>query len=145
MHPYLSLAAGMAEPETVSERLFYGLRMLAFGMAVVFSVLAIIWLVLVLFRLIFTAIEKKRANGGVSADHSEPSGSADLTSSSTPAAGSSDDGAVLAAITAAVALIYEEENANSGKTTGFRVVSFRKVGTPWAGNTSRDTARDARQ
>ena len=141
MHPYFVLTAGMAEPESVSERLFYGLRMLAFGMAVVFSVLAIIWLVLVLFRLVFTAIEKKRANGGSTAQQSEPSGAAD-TASSIKSAASSDDGAVLVFAPLKPADGRQQPAGGPGERLGEQQGQHRRVGDPQNGTFRRRRGKE---
>lgn len=116
-----ALSTVAENPQTFSERLLFSLKMLAFGMGVVFAVLALIWLILVLFRLVTTAVGKRKQTGQTPAQ-------APVATPSSPAA---DDGAILAAITAAVAVIIDEENAVAGTDKGFRVVSFGKAGAPW--------------
>ncbi len=98
------------------------------GLGMVLGVLAIIWGVLSIFGMIFRIRQnhrdaEKTANGdnetGDDADDENVSG---------------DEGAVVAAITAAVSLILEDEaKAAGGKASGFRVVSFRRAGgdRPW--------------
>ena len=46
-------AEGLKELPTVGEKLSTGLTVMALGLATVFAVLAILWVVLLLFRVIF--------------------------------------------------------------------------------------------
>lgn len=92
------------------------------GLGMVIGVLAVIWGVLSLFEVIFR-IRKKRSGEDSAADTDASDDVAD-----------DDENAVVAAITAAVSLVLEDEAKAKGKeTSGFRVVSFRRSGgaRPW--------------
>ena len=94
--------------------------LLGFGMVI--GVLAIIWGVLSLFGLIFR-IRQKRSAEDIDAVTDAGVDTVD-----------NDENAVIAAITAAVSLVLENEAKAKGKeTSGFRVVSFRRSGgdRPW--------------
>ena len=87
------------------------------GMATIFAVLAILWGAIELFHLcVFLAGKgkNKKQTKAVPAPVAAPE---------EPVAAPVDDGAVVAAITAAITQARAEE----GNTTGFRVVSFRRV------------------
>ena len=93
------MLAAADQAMTMGERVTMGLQVLLFGMAVVFSVLILIWGILVLFRVIFYDIPAPTAVEEPEADEAE----------------------VVAAITAAVALMLDKPQ------TSFRVVSFRRT------------------
>ena len=94
------------------------------GMGMVFSVLAILWLALVVFKLVF-AKEQKRNKVEVStpASVAEPEPVAEA-----------DDGELIAVISAAIAAYRaEEEGCVGDDVNGFRVVSFKRAakGRAW--------------
>ena len=95
------------------ERLAYSGRMMLLGTVTVFAALAILWGVLVLFRLCLVRAEKKKAPVS-------PAGNTSVQGATAP-----DDGELAAAIAAALALTLEAE----GKPSSFRVVSYRKIQT----------------
>lgn len=107
---------------SLGEKGALSLKMILMGMGTVFAVLFIIWGVLTVFRLVMDGVRKTKkqpASGAV--DAPVPSGG-DKT----------DDGALVAAITAAVAAYRESEAGPSGRTVPFRVVSFNRSGSgPW--------------
>lgn len=95
------------------------------GMIVVFSVLALLWLILEAFG----AFARK----GKKADKSVP---APVAATPIPApapacetASAENDEEIVAAITAALAVYMEEAKASNPSINGFRVVSFKKVGS----------------
>ena len=96
-----------------SQRLSMAILMIVQGMGMVFLVLAVLWLVLLIFKKVFykdPANEKKTV---------EPA-------PAVPAAPAGDD-ALVAAITAAVAAYIDSDPALSSQFKGgFRVVSFKK-------------------
>jgi sodium pump decarboxylase gamma subunit len=107
---------------TLPERISYAGTLTLLGMLVVFSVLAVVWLAIVLMRVILVTAEKTPKKENESAPASNP---APVQAQPVP----NDDGALLAAITAAIAVVWESEHPG----TGFRVVSYRHVGSrkPW--------------
>ena len=101
---------------TVGERAAYAGRMLLHGMVAVFTALAILWGALALFRLILKRADARKAAKPAPAP----------AAPAVPAEKAPDDGALVAAITAAVAAVLTSENG--GVTPAFRVVSYRRVG-----------------
>ena len=98
-----------------------------FGMAMIFSVLTILWAVLSVFKLIFvksTPTEEKRA---------KPVVQETTPVVVEPVVDKTDDGELVAVITAAVAAYMAEQGDNT-VVTGFRVVSFRRTNTSKAWN-----------
>lgn len=94
--------------------------MIVQGVGMVFLVLAILWLVLLIFKKIFYKEPKKAAE-----KTETPAPVAALVS--TPAPVATDDGQLVAAITAAVAAYIDSDPALSSQFAGgFRVVSFKK-------------------
>lgn len=100
------------------ERAAYAGKMVLIGMGAVFGSLAILWLALVLFRLLVARDSKKESTP-------TPPSAKEGTLVAQPTA-PEQDGAVVAAITAAVAATLAAENG--GVAPAFRVVSFRRVG-----------------
>ena len=90
--------------------------MIVQGVGMVFLVLAILWMVLLIFKKVFykdPAKQEKKAEAPAEAP--------------APVAAPADDGALVAAITAAVAAYIDSDPALSSQFAGgFRVVSFKK-------------------
>lgn len=104
------------------ERMTFGLQVFVVGMLTVFAVLAILWLVLELFRIFFYEIPRKRK----AAEKAEPANqapekAAEPAVAAAPAA--ADDSELIAVITAAI----EAYNSQNGSALPFRVVSYRRV------------------
>lgn len=103
----------------MSERLAESAKMLVIGMSTVFGALAILWLVLVLFRAVISAPTGKRQKKAP-----------EIVLEETPPAeavtpiimSNASDDVLVAVITAAVAAAMAEEKG--GAVNGFRVVSF---------------------
>lgn len=92
------------------------------GMLVVFAVLALLWLILELFGFIARR-GKKTTEKAVPAPQT-------ITPVAEPApATAMNDDEIVAAITAALAIYMEEAKAANPSINGFRVVSFKKVGS----------------
>ncbi len=95
--------------------------MLLQGMGMVFLVLAILWIVLILFKKIFSKDEAKKTKDAkdiapVTVEPTQP-----------VAPAPTDDGQLIAVITAAVAAAIEsDEDLTNQFAGGFRVVSFKK-------------------
>ena len=108
------------------ERLALAGQMTLIGMGMIFAVLAILWAVLAIFKLVFAKPEPKKKSEPAPIVEMEPAAPTE------PVAYVSEDEELVAVITAAVAayMASEEPNAAPG---GFRVVSFRRAngGKPW--------------
>ena len=98
------------------ERLSMAGLMIVQGVGMVFLVLAILWMVLLIFKKVFykdPAKQEKKEEATAEAP--------------APVAAPADDGALVAAITAAVAAYIDSDPALSSQFAGgFRVVSFKK-------------------
>lgn len=106
----------------MSERLFMGIKTLILGMGIVMLVLAFLWGILELFKVLFYDIPNKRGTQTPVVPEIE-----DIPVSEPVedyAADSSDD-EIIAVISAAITACREAEPDNK-YTGGFRVVSFRK-------------------
>lgn len=106
------------------------------GMLMVFSVLATLWLVLTLFKVIFAGKgskpAKKEASAVVAKTENRPVVTTDKNVNPVVDINAvSED--ILAVITAAVAAYMSEESGTEVSTSGFRVVSFRRAsnGRSW--------------
>ena len=121
----MMLAAAADQALTMGERVTMGLQVLLFGMAVVFSVLILIWGILVLFRVIFYDIPNKKKAPAKPAETAPVKEAAPEPEPvpETIEEPEADEAEVVAAITAAVALMLDKPQ------TSFRVVSFRR--TAW--------------
>ena len=103
------------DPRPFGERASEAGTVSLLGMLAIFGVLAILWGAIELFHLCISAAGKKKAKKQNQAEQPTP---AEVS----PTEPATDDGALVAAITAAIAAARTEE----GNTTGFRVVSFRR-------------------
>ena len=109
------------------ERFAYAGEMLVLGIGMVFLVLAILWMVLIICAKTMGGAEKKSATADkpVKAEP-KPAPKAAPAPVAAPAPATSDD-AIVAAITAAIAMTIESDPALSSQFAGgFRVVSFKK-------------------
>ncbi len=114
-----------------SARWSYSLRMTLLGMGMVFAVLAILWGILSIFKLVFAGKTPKAPKAPKEAKSSEPAPAPAPVASAVPAG---TDPAVVAAITAAIAeMIAADPELSAQYAGGFRVVEFkRKSGkTSW--------------
>ena len=103
------------------------------GMGMVFAVLAILWGVLAIFKLVF-AREKKPSKA------SAPKVEAPKAAEPAPVAveAVADDGELIAVITAAIAAYRaSEEGMSAAEAGGFRVVSFKRASTGRAWNSNK--------
>ena len=121
-----------------SARLQMAGRMILMGMGMIFLVLAILWIVLLIFKAIFAKDPAKKsapkaekpaaAPTAAPAKKAAPAAPAAPAASVAPAAGQAADGQLIAVITAAVAAAIEADPALSSQfASGFRVVSFKKT------------------
>ena len=110
------------------ERLALAGQMTLLGMGMIFAVLAILWGVLAIFKLIFAKPEKKKAKPAPAAPQAEPV----VVPEPVVAPAATDDAELIAVLTAAIAA-YEASLGNEVAPGGFRVVSFRRAngGKAW--------------
>ena len=102
------------------------------GMGMVFAVLAILWAILSVFKIIFAGKSPKEPKPVKQKPIKEKPAEAKAESVTAPTPAVQDDGALIAVITAAVAA-YMAETGEEVPVGGFRVVSFTRVrgGKPW--------------
>lgn len=100
------------------------------GLGMIFAVLALLWLVLSVFKLLFVKNNAKKPAQNIEkapAAEAEPA----------PAAATDDD-ALIAVITAAItAYRSSEEGMDSTEANGFRVVSFKRAGKSRSWNSNK--------
>ena len=101
--------------DNFADMLAFGAKMLLIGVGTVFSVLALIWGALVLFRIFFHDLPAKHAEKR--SVHAFAENTADV-----PGSEQTDEGELIAVLTAAV--VAAESDAPGKK---FRVVSFRRT------------------
>ena len=108
----------------------YAGGMTLLGMLMVFSVLAILWIVLAVFKLIFVGVEPKKKQVKTPADEVVAT-PVEETEENIVSVEDNDNisGELLAVITAAVAAYMAEENGGEAPVEGFRVVSFKRTGS----------------
>ena len=109
------------------ERLALAGQMTLLGMGMVFAVLALLWGVLVIFKMIF-AKPAKKVKPAPAAPKTEPV----VVPEPVVAPAASNDAELIAVLTAAIAA-YEASLGNEVAPGGFRVVSFRRAngGKAW--------------
>lgn len=108
-----------------SERILYSLEMTALGLIAVFSVLAILWGVLALFKVFMYDMPQKKAKA---LKKVEPASVVENEPTVVPPVVSSNDDEVVAVIMAAIsAYISADPTLAEEYAGGFRVVSFKRV------------------
>ena len=117
----LAADASAFENMTFADRASEALRVSLLGMGMVFSVLAILWGVLEIFRYVFYDLKNK--DNATEKKPEKPAKSEPAPAPVVTEAVQADDGEIVAAITAALCVVLDKP------ATGFRVVSFRKTGT----------------
>ena len=106
--------------ESAGDAFVYGLQFSVFGLVVVFGVLALLWGILEVFRLVFSGTNKEKKSAAKAAPANVEEETAAAIAAAIAAA--NDDSELVAAITAA---IHAYRKA-SGEVGGFRVVSFKR-------------------
>ena len=109
------------------ERWSYAGQMTLPGLLMVFAVLAILWFLLVSFKLVFARSEDKPKEQVTAVSDAAVSAPAPATAS-VSVANSCGDEELVAILTAAVAAYIESEGQTESYAGGFRVVSFRRLG-----------------
>lgn len=109
----LSISAEQyGEKLSFSDSLQFGGQMVLLGMGAVFAVLTLIWLVLTIFKLVFTKINEK----------DKKTTTAPVVSPAPIVEAVSSDAEIVAVIAAAIAMAQNE----CGDDVKFRVVSFKR-------------------
>lgn len=139
MRAALSLKADGTYQAFSPEAWQYAGEMTLLGMGMIFAVLAILWGILAIFKLIFAGktpkepkvskVKVEKAKEAPVVDDTKSAVAVSAPSSATSEAQSND--ALIAILTAAVTAYREEEGASGS----FRVVSFKRTGGAW--NTKR--------
>lgn len=109
-----------------SDRLSYAGELTLIGMVTIFAVLALLWGSISIMRVLLNGREETRAKKKASSVSESPRQEHEAPVSApapAPMPTGNDDAALLAAITAAIAVVWESEHPG----TGFRVVSYRHV------------------
>lgn len=121
----VDMGSVMNNPMSMSERLALSLQMIVLGLATVFAVLIIIWGVLVLLRVFMYDMKKdKSSEQSAKQAPAEKQAPAPAPAPAAPAVPATDDKQLIAVLAAAIA-------ASEGKpASAFRVVSFRRAGSP---------------
>ena len=113
-----------------AQRIEYAISVTIQGMLMIFAVLALLWGVVAIFKVVLHDIPKKRAAkkqalaaavAKVSVPAEEPAEIAPTT----------DEGEIVAAITAAIAATLASDEYKGQFESGFRVVSFTRKGGAW--------------
>ena len=105
------------------ERIKYSLEMTALGLVAVFAVLALIWLILAIFKLFLYDSSNKKSKSSTQ----EKTVNVEQKVESAPAPTTEND-AIVAAITSAIsAYIAEDPQLSEQYANGFKVVSFKRV------------------
>ncbi len=125
------MAAANVTGMELGERVMYALRMLIVGIGAVFAILALLWGVLVLARILLHDLPNRSQAEQDALKSAPPPGRPNVSPrptvqvkpvDSAPAA--QDNGVLIAIITAAVSAAMAEEGTLP--PSGFRVVSFRR-------------------
>ena len=119
----ITLTAEAAPELTLAEKLSIGGEVSLMGIAIVFLVLALLWGILELFKVIFYTIPNQKKEKALAA--SEPASvTADTADEAEEAPDTSSDEELVAAITAAITAY--RASCEPTARGGFRVVSFRR-------------------
>ncbi len=112
---FLSAVPEYSKAMNTADAVSFGLQTVLLGMGVIFSVLIILMIVLSFFKLLFYKGSNEEKNA------TEPPKTPVKTIEPTSVQPQSDDAELVAAITAAIAVVMDKPQ------TSFRVVSFRRT------------------
>ena len=111
-----------------TERLSEAVQMTLLGMCAVFAVLAVIWFVLLLFKVFFYKDPDKKSKKETATKSAEPVVDNTTTLPQETITTNNSDDVTVAAIMAAISAYIAEDPALSQEYSGgFRVVSFKRV------------------
>lgn len=117
-----------------AERWAYAGRMTLLGMVMIFAVLALLWIILVIFKNVMFGKDSKpeKKQSAVAEVVAESVTAAEEE----PIAPATDDGELVAVIAAAIAAYRASEGMDAIDASAFRVVSFRRTtnGRAWNAN-----------
>lgn len=113
---------------TFAERAEYALQGTATGMVMVFAVLALLWGIVSLSKVVFYDIPNKKKAEQANADKHVETAPAVVAepAAAAQAPAAQDDGEIVAVITAAIAAMIESGDYGNEFAGGFRVVSFKR-------------------
>ena len=112
---FLADAFAYNEPMNIADAIPFGVQTALLGMGVVFAVLIILWAVLSVFKLVFYKGNKEEKASDTAPVQAKPQPEPISVQPQ------SDDAELVAAITAAIALVMDKPQ------TSFRVVSFKRT------------------
>ena len=110
-------------PQNLAEKAMFALENSVLGMLIIFSVLAVLFLVIKLVGNIISGNNKEEKAEKKTAPAATSVTPTPAPAPVTAAANVSNDGEIIAAITAAISMMLEAEGKDP---RGFRVVSFRR-------------------
>lgn len=113
-----------------ADRIEWAISVTLQGMLMIFAVLALLWGVVAIFKVFLHDIPAKRAE-----KKAKLSAAVEQTpvpvKPTEPVIVAQDDGEIVAAITAAIAVVLQGEEYKGQFESGFRVVSFTRKGGAW--------------
>ena len=115
-----------------AKRIEYAITVTLQGMLMIFAVLALLWGVVSLMKVFLHDIPQKRAakKQALASAVAEVAAPAEQPAEIAPVA-DEDEGEIVAAITAAIAVMLQSEEYKGQFESGFRVVSFTRKGGAW--------------
>lgn len=115
-----------------AQRIEYAITVTLQGMLMIFAVLALLWGVVAIFKVVLHDIPEKRAakKQALASAVAEAAAPAEQPMEAAPVA-DEDEGEIVAAITAAIAVMLQSEEYKGQFESGFRVVSFQRKGGAW--------------
>lgn len=114
-----------------AERIKYAVLVSVQGMAMIFLVLSILWGVVALMKVFLHDIPAKKAAKKAALAKAVEVAAAPVEQPVAAAAPEEDEGEIVAAITAAIAVMLQSEEYKGQFESGFRVVSFTRKGGAW--------------
>lgn len=112
-------------------RIEYAVTVTLQGMLMIFAVLGILWGVVSLMKVFLHDIPAKRAAKKAALAKAVEVAAAPVEQPAVIAEPTEDEGEIVAAITAAIALMLQSEEYKGQFESGFRVVSFKRKGGAW--------------
>ncbi len=115
-----------------AQRIEYAITVTLQGMLMIFAVLALLWGVVAIFKVVLHDIPEKRAakKQALASAVAEVAAPAEQPMEAAPVV-DEDEGEIVAAITAAIAATLASEEYQGQFESGFRVVSFTRKGGAW--------------
>lgn len=114
-----------------AERIEWAISVTVQGMVMIFAVLALLWGVVAIFKVFLHDIPEKRAAKKKALASAKTEAAPVEQPEILPAAEQEDEGEIVAAITAAIAVMLQSDEYKDEFASGFRVVSFKRKGGAW--------------